>query len=133
MKADNFSLLDRVRKLSKDTEIYITLSIGFAYDFPDDVVKLNEMANSAIDIAVSRGGDQVVVNQYGEELAFYGGRTQSAGNAATNVKAALADALIGLIKNAASSSSWHMPIWILTLGLSLGSKPSSMPSAAVKN
>ena len=35
------------------------------------------MANSAIDIAISRGGDQVVVAQYGHDLKFFGGRSES--------------------------------------------------------
>jgi c-di-AMP phosphodiesterase-like protein len=123
MKADNFSLLDRVRKLSKDTEMYITLSIGFAYDFPDDVVKLNEMANNAIDIAVSRGGDQVVVNQYGEELAFYGGRTQVQERRNKVKVRSLADALIGLIKNSSNVLIMsHADMDLDALGSSLGVK-----------
>ena len=123
MKADNFSLIDRVRKLTKDTETYITLSIGFAHDFPDDFVKLNEMATNAIDIAISRGGDQVVVNQYGEELAFYGGRTQVQERRNKVKVRSLADGLIGLIKNASNVIIMtHSDMDLDALGSSLGVK-----------
>jgi len=123
MKADNFSLIDRVRKLTKDTETYITLSIGFAHDFPDDFVKLNEMATSAIDIAISRGGDQVVVNQYGEELAFYGGRTQVQERRNKVKVRSLADGLIGLIKNSSNVLIMsHSDMDLDALGSALGVK-----------
>jgi c-di-AMP phosphodiesterase-like protein len=123
MKAANFSLIDRVRKLTKDTETYITLSIGFAHDFPDDFVKLNEMATSAIDIAISRGGDQVVVNQYGEELAFYGGRTQVQERRNKVKVRSLADGLIGLIKNASNVLIMsHSDMDLDALGSALGVK-----------
>lgn len=123
MKKDNFSLLDRVRKLTKDSELNITLSIGFAHDFPDDVVKLNEMASNAIDIAISRGGDQVVVNQYGEELAFYGGLTQVQERRNKVKVRSLADGLIGLIKNASNVIIMsHTDMDLDALGSALGVK-----------
>jgi len=123
IKADNFSLLDRVRNLTKDTDTSITLSIGFAYDFPDDVVKLHEMATNAIDIAVSRGGDQAVVNQYGEELAFFGGRTQVQERRNKIRVRNLSDGLAGLIKNAPNVIIMsHSDMDLDALGSSLGIK-----------
>ncbi len=76
MKKDGFSLIDDVRHLKVKETIQPTLSIGFAHDFPD-VNKLNEMASNAIDIAMSRGGDQVVVSKYGSELEFFGGKSEA--------------------------------------------------------
>jgi len=76
MKKDGFSLIDSVRRLKVKETIQPTLSIGFAHDFPD-VNKLNEMASNAIDIAMSRGGDQVVVSKYGSELEFFGGKSEA--------------------------------------------------------
>ena len=52
------------------------MSIGIgrgSYDFK----VLSELASSAIDIALSRGGDQVVINNYGSNLEFFGGTTNS--------------------------------------------------------
>ncbi|MCQ2793928.1 MAG: DHH family phosphoesterase [Bacilli bacterium] len=101
MLKDQFSIIENVRKIGAKEVTPPTLSIGFAYDFPD-VNKLNEMANDAIDIAMSRGGDQAVVSRYGAELAFYGGRTE-ASETRNKVKVrVLADSLIASIKLAKS-------------------------------
>jgi c-di-AMP phosphodiesterase-like protein len=123
MKKDGFSVLDRVRKLTKDSEVSITLSMGFAHGFPDDILKLNEMANSAIDIAISRGGDQVVINQYGEELRFYGGLTQAQERRNKVKVRSLADGLIGLIKAAKNVIIMsHTDMDLDALGSALGVK-----------
>ena len=74
MLEDKFSIIDKVRGESTRGEMPLTLSVGIAYDFPD-VNKLNDLANDALDIAMSRGGDQVVVSAYGQEMKFYGGKS----------------------------------------------------------
>lgn len=76
MEQDKFSILDSVKKIEFHDEIKPTLSIGFAHDFPD-VTKLNEMASNAIEIAMSRGGDQAVVSKYGSELEYFGGKSNA--------------------------------------------------------
>ncbi len=79
----------------------MTLSIGFAHDFPD-AIKLNEMVSNAIDIALSRGGDQAVVSKYGADLRFYGGRTAAA-EATNKVKVrSVADSVLSLIRSSSS-------------------------------
>ena len=101
MRDDNFSIVDTVRNISFGEDIPLTLSIGIARDFPD-VVKLNELANSALDIAMSRGGDQVVVNVYGKEMEFYGGKTEAQEKRSRVKIRVLADSLTNLIKNASN-------------------------------
>ena len=76
MEDNKFEILDEIKALGDNDALNPTLSIGFAHDV-SEVFKLNEMANSAIDIAISRGGDQVVVAQYGHDLKFFGGRSES--------------------------------------------------------
>ena len=76
MLDDKFSIIDKVRSESSRSEIPLTLSVGIAYDFPD-VNKLNDLANDALDIAMSRGGDQVVVSAFGQEMQFFGGKTEA--------------------------------------------------------
>lgn len=76
MEDNRFEILDEIKALGDEDALNPTLSIGFAHDV-SEVFKLNEMANSAIDIAISRGGDQVVVAQYGHDLKFFGGRSES--------------------------------------------------------
>lgn len=95
---DKFSLLDRIHETGEKEALPPTLSIGIAYDFPD-VVKLNDMAGSAIEIAMSRGGDQVVVSQYGQELVFFGGKTEAQEKHNRVKVRVMADSVISLIKN----------------------------------
>ena len=101
MRDDNFSIVDKVRSVSFGEDIPLTLSIGIARDFPD-VVKLNELANAALAIAMSRGGDQVVVSVYGKEMEFYGGKTEAQEKRSRVKVRVLADSLINLIKNASN-------------------------------
>ena len=96
MLEDKFSIIDKVRGESSRGEIPLTLSIGIAHDFPD-VNKLNDLANDALDIAMSRGGDQVVVSAYGQEMKFYGGKSEAQEKRNRVKTRVLADSLISLI------------------------------------
>ena len=60
-----------ISKVSKEFPRGFTLSMGIALGFPD-YARLASMASSARDAAVSRGGDQVAVDNHGQPLAFYG-------------------------------------------------------------
>ena len=70
MQDDKFSFLNQIKLLN------LTLSIGFAYNF-FNIIKLNKMSNDAVNIAINRGGDQIVINKYGDKLCFFGGKTES--------------------------------------------------------
>ncbi|MDY4849557.1 MAG: DHH family phosphoesterase [Bacilli bacterium] len=97
MNADHFSFIDKVREVCRGLDVPLTLSVGLAREFPD-VIKLNELANEALDIAMSRGGDQVVVSVYGSEMEFYGGKSE-AQEKRTRVKdRVLSDSIMALIK-----------------------------------
>ena len=67
-----FNVVDKVRSLMKDG---FTLSIGVSYGFPE-FAKLTELASSALDVALSRGGDQVVVYPFSNEMIYIGGKTE---------------------------------------------------------
>lgn len=69
---DKFSLMDFIRNKEENREMRMTLSMSFAYNFPD-FMRLGEIAVNAIDTAVARGGDQVVISKYGEENEYIGG------------------------------------------------------------
>lgn len=68
---DKFPLVSQVAKRYPHG---FTLSIGVALGFPD-YAKLSSMASSALDVALSRGGDQTVVDNHGQPLQFFGGKT----------------------------------------------------------
>ena len=76
LRHDGFQILNTVKNFKSTIDFHLTLSIGIGrgtYDFKI----LSELANAAIDIALSRGGDQVVINNYGKNLEYYGGTTNS--------------------------------------------------------
>lgn len=97
MEEDGFALLAKVRALGKGQNVSPTLSIGFAHDFPN-VIKLNEMASSAIDMAMSRGGDQAVVSRYGADIKYYGGKTAAIENSSAVKYRTNADAILSIIR-----------------------------------
>ncbi|MCR5505419.1 MAG: DHH family phosphoesterase [Bacilli bacterium] len=99
MQKDHFSIIDKAREVCSGLDIPLTLSIGIARNFPD-VIKLNDLANEALDIAMSRGGDQVVVSVFGQEMEFYGGKTEAQEKRNRVKVRVLADSLISLIKTA---------------------------------
>lgn len=122
MKEDNFSIIDKVREVSSHEDIPLTLSIGLARDFPD-VIKLNELATSALDIAMSRGGDQVVVSVYGSEMEFYGGKSVAQEKRNRVKTRVLADSLVSLIKNSTNVLVMgHTQMDMDALGACLGIK-----------
>lgn len=75
MMNDRFSILDRVRETEdKDTEV-VTLSMGLS-DTLYNIQEAYEESRVAIDLALSRGGDQTVVStEDGQQ--FFGGTTQA--------------------------------------------------------
>ena len=73
---DKFSVLDDVRTASSNEGNSFTLSIGVSRG-ERNLTTLSEMANSALDVALSRGGDQVVINSAGQNMEFYGGKTEA--------------------------------------------------------
>ena len=101
MIADKFSILDIIHEIGEKEATPPTLSIGIAYDYPD-VVKLNDMSVSALEIATSRGGDQVVVSQYGQDLKFFGGKSEAQENHNKVRVRVMGDAVISLINNASA-------------------------------
>ena len=101
MIADKFSILDKIHEIGEKEATPPTLSIGIAFDYPD-VVKLNDMSVSALEIATSRGGDQVVVSQYGQDLKFFGGKSEAQENHNKVRVRVMGDAVISLIKNASN-------------------------------
>lgn len=101
IRLDNFSIVDRVRQVGIEENVPLTISIGIAHDFPD-VIKLNELAAEALDIAMSRGGDQVVLSSYGKEMEFIGGKTEAQEKRNKVKIRVLADSLLSLIRQASN-------------------------------
>ncbi|QBO36246.1 hypothetical protein EQG49_07120 [Periweissella cryptocerci] len=71
---DKFSVLDTIRETTSKQNLPVTLSFGIAYD-EDNLSKLAQQAQANLDLALGRGGDQVVVKSSDAEARFYGGKT----------------------------------------------------------
>ena len=122
METDGFSILEKTRAIGKGENVIPTLSIGLAHGFPD-VSKLSDMASNAIDIAMSRGGDQAVVSKYGEDLCFYGGKTAAIENMGRVQFRSVADSIIGIVRSSSGVIvSGHLDMDMDALGGCLGVK-----------
>ncbi len=66
-----------VRKI-RESDYEITLSLGIAYEF-DSVVSIGNKAKEAIELAISRGGAQIVVFE-GTKKRYFGGRVNALKN-----------------------------------------------------
>lgn len=97
MQEDKFKVLEDVRTVKVGNEMAVTLSMGVGF-FGDSYVQSSEHARAAIDIALGRGGDQVVIKDRDEVLYFGGKAKQVERN--TRVKARVkAQALREIMEN----------------------------------
>ncbi len=73
---DHFQILSQVRRESHDYNVAITVSMSFARK-NENLVELEEMVNNGLELAQSRGGDQVVVKTQGEDDRCIGGASEA--------------------------------------------------------
>ncbi|MFF2483559.1 DHH family phosphoesterase [Paenibacillus sp. NPDC058071] len=100
LEQSRFLVLDEVREMTADQKIPITLSIGFAAG-AESIVELGAWAQSSLDIALGRGGDQAAV-KFGGRQSFYGGKTNAV-EKRTRVRArVVAHALRDLIRESSN-------------------------------
>ena len=71
MEENTFEILEKVRNISDLTKLPITVSIGLSYGEANIDERYNG-SSAALDIALGRGGDQVVVKK-DKKFDFYGG------------------------------------------------------------
>lgn len=71
MEISSFQILERVRKITDETKLPITVSVGMSYSEPNLDERYSASA-SALDIALGRGGDQVVLKK-DKKFDFFGG------------------------------------------------------------
>ena len=71
---DRFSVLEDVKTVKVGNEMAVTLSIGVGIK-GDSYNENYEQARAAIDLALGRGGDQVVVKN-GEDITYFGGKAK---------------------------------------------------------
>ena len=96
MKASSFSILSDIKTVNIGNELPVTLSVGIGVS-GGSYEKNYDYARTAIDMALGRGGDQVVVKD-GSKISYFGGQAKST-ERSTRVKARIkAQALRELIE-----------------------------------
>ncbi|MEG0074481.1 MAG: DHH family phosphoesterase [Eubacterium sp.] len=77
LEEERFHILDDIRETTTEEKAQVTLSIGIGVsDEPLAIKDADELSHTTLDIALARGGDQVVVRK-DEKMAFYGGTTEA--------------------------------------------------------
>ncbi len=71
---DKFSILENVKTIKVGNEMAVTLSMGIGISNANYNQK-HEFSRMAIDLALGRGGDQVVVKE-GEKISYFGGKSR---------------------------------------------------------
>lgn len=84
LEEDRFSLIEDVKTVKIGNEMAITLSIGIG-NSTGTYLQNYEYTRAAIDLALGRGGDQVVIKT-ADTISYYGGKTQQV-EKSTRVKA----------------------------------------------
>lgn len=69
-----FTILDFVRETTSKQNVPLTLSIGVGSGVPA-LPELGILAQSSLDLALGRGGDQVAIKQPNGKVKFFGGKT----------------------------------------------------------
>ncbi|MBT2638719.1 MULTISPECIES: DHH family phosphoesterase [unclassified Bacillus (in: firmicutes)] len=74
LEKGKFSILDEVRETTSKQNVPLTLSIGVGTGY-SLLPELGTQAQSSLDLALGRGGDQVAIKQPNGKVKFYGGKT----------------------------------------------------------
>jgi c-di-AMP phosphodiesterase-like protein len=93
---DHFSIVEKVRNAYPNG---FTVSLGIALGFPDGYAKLAELASNALDVALSRGGDQTVIHPFGKAMIFLGGKSELKPNQNKVKSRTLSNSLLTIIEN----------------------------------
>ena len=84
LKKKRFNILEDVKTVNIGNDMAVTISIGIGINAPS-YSQNYEYARIAIDLALGRGGDQVVIKDR-DQMTYFGGKSQQMGKS-TRVKA----------------------------------------------
>jgi c-di-AMP phosphodiesterase-like protein len=74
LEKGKFSILDEIRETTAKQNVPLTLSIGVGSGV-SSLPELGSLAQSSLDLALGRGGDQVAIKLTNGKVKFYGGKT----------------------------------------------------------
>ena len=84
LREAKFNILEEVKTVNIGNDMAVTISIGIGAN-AGSYARNSDFARTAIDLALGRGGDQVVLKD-GDKITYYGGKTQAV-EKSTRVKA----------------------------------------------
>lgn len=73
LQNEKFNVLEEVKSISIGNEMAVTVSVGIGAG-EDSYIKNYELARSSMELALGRGGDQVVIKE-GEKVTYFGGKS----------------------------------------------------------
>lgn len=76
LEKERFTILNKIREESRAMNVSISLSMAFAYDI-DDFEQLDNRLSELVELAQSRGGDQVAIGQGLKSVRYIGGRSEA--------------------------------------------------------
>ena len=100
LKEKKFEILNEIKELKAGDHIPVTLSIGIGIS-DESLDEAMKNAKTAIDLALGRGGDQVLIKD-GEKYLFYGGKSGEISHNARIRARVKADALKELMSDASN-------------------------------
>ncbi len=74
LKSNEFKVIEQIKKVKVSNNIPITLSIGFGVN-GSSIQETSIFAKTAIDLALGRGGDQVILKNY-DKFEMFGGNSE---------------------------------------------------------
>lgn len=94
MEAEKFPILNEFSQAFANTDgkakgqygYGLTMSVGFAFGYKSDFNQTNNLAKQALDVAMTRGGNQCVVAPFGDNMVVFGGAALESQQAASSVK-----------------------------------------------
>lgn len=76
LEKNRFDILDKIREITGKEKVPITLSLGVGTG-EDSLRELGILAQSSLDLALGRGGDQVAIKKKNGKVTFYGGKSNA--------------------------------------------------------
>lgn len=119
LEEKKFEIIDTIKEVDLGNKIPVTISIGIGMGAESFMENMN-LAVASLDVALGRGGDQVVIKNE-DKFSFYGGRTKEI-EKRTRVKArVIANAFIELVRQSDQIMVMgHANADIDTIGAALG-------------
>ncbi|MFB4161535.1 DHH family phosphoesterase [Geomicrobium sp. JSM 1781026] len=76
IETNQFQIIDQIREETSKDQVSLTLSIGIGTG-ERTMRELGSLAQSSLDLALGRGGDQVAIKEKSGQVRFYGGKSNA--------------------------------------------------------